>query len=110
MKYRNFLQEVSMAQLHQGRNGVRLVGLALLVPHVQWNSSEEWEQAFRKEERKNPPASQRTADQQRKKPPNGRTKDERKSETRDTSQENKGDRPRRADPRTKNESDQNGKT
>lgn len=52
MKYRNFLQEVSTVQLRQGRNGVRLVGLALLVPHVQWNSAEEWEQAFRKEERK----------------------------------------------------------
>lgn len=52
MKYRNFLQEVSTVQLRQGRNGVRLVGLGLLVPHVQWSSAEEWEQAFRKEERK----------------------------------------------------------
>ena len=47
MKYLNFLQEVSMAQLRKGRNGVRLVGLGLLVPHI---NAEEWESTFGKEE------------------------------------------------------------
>ena len=38
-----------MAQLSEGRGGLRLVGLGLIVPHVQWNNSEEWEEAFGKE-------------------------------------------------------------
>ena len=48
MKYRSFLQEISMAQLSEGRGGLRLVGLGLIVPHVLWKNSEEWEDEFRK--------------------------------------------------------------
>ena len=44
MTYRSFLQEVATAQLREGRDGLRLVGLGLLVPDVQWSSNEEWEE------------------------------------------------------------------
>jgi hypothetical protein len=47
MQYQSFLQEVQTAQLHEGRDGVRLVGEGLLVPHPAWADSREWEKAFR---------------------------------------------------------------
>ena len=58
MKYRSFLQDVETVRLYEGRNGIRLVGslqrdadnmlrLGLIVPHVEWKNSEEWEDEFR---------------------------------------------------------------
>ena len=45
--YQSFLQEARTAQLHEGRDGVRLVGEGLLVPHPTWADSSEWEAVFR---------------------------------------------------------------
>jgi len=57
MKYRSFLREVEVVRLYEGRDGIRLVGaiqrdadnnirLGLLVPHVKWKNSEDWENEF----------------------------------------------------------------
>ena len=56
-KYRNFLAEVELIQLRDGRDGLRVVGpghrgddnalhIGLVVPHVTWTSAEEWWRAF----------------------------------------------------------------
>jgi hypothetical protein len=42
--YRSFLQEARTAQLREGRDGVRLVGEGLLVPHL---TAFDWEAVFR---------------------------------------------------------------
>ena len=47
MEYQSFLQEVRTEQLREGRDGARLVGEGLLVPHLAWTDSQEWEAAFR---------------------------------------------------------------
>lgn len=58
LTYQDFLYEVGLGQLRQGRNGLRLVGddttypdgtrcLGMLIPHVQWHNNEEWEAAYR---------------------------------------------------------------
>lgn len=59
MKYRSFLQDVATVRLYEGRGGIRIVGslqrdadnnlrVGLVVPHVLWKNSEEWEDEFRK--------------------------------------------------------------
>jgi hypothetical protein len=57
LTYRDFLLQASLAQLRQGRDGIRLVGggyvypngkvsLGMVVPHVQWSDIEQWEAAY----------------------------------------------------------------
>ena len=48
MKYREFLKKVMIAQLREGRDGLRVVGDGLIVPHPEWSSAEEWEVTIQK--------------------------------------------------------------
>ncbi len=52
-KYRNFLAEVELIQLRDGRDGLRVVGpgcradnIGLVVPHVTWSNAVEWCEVF----------------------------------------------------------------
>ena len=56
-KYRNFLAEVELIQLRDGRGGLRVVGpgyraddntprIGLVVPHVTWSNAGEWCEVF----------------------------------------------------------------
>lgn len=59
MKYRDFLAEVTLAQLRNGKDGIRLVGvvrrdeatgevrLGLVVPDHRWKTTSDWEASYR---------------------------------------------------------------
>jgi hypothetical protein len=46
MNYRHFLEEAAMVQLREGRDGLRLVGVGLVVPYAPGSNSHDWEAVF----------------------------------------------------------------